>query len=206
MVDPEIELKPLSKKHSAFVDEYLRLFNGTRAYLRVYPHVKEHTARVNASKLLADTSISDAIKQRMDELHMSADEALQLLADQGRANIGDFFKAGEEWVRWPLPTQEILGEKEIEETDVDGKVIKTYPMYWVRRVYLDLDKLLDPKYAHLVDEFSDSPKNGLSIKLPHKADIADKILRVHGKYKDNIDITTGGEKIIINVGIDPDKV
>jgi phage terminase small subunit len=87
------EVKPLSKKHSVFVDEYLKCFNATEAYSRVYPKATRETARRNGSKLLTNTDISAAIQSRLTEVHMSADEALKLLADQARADIGDIMEA-----------------------------------------------------------------------------------------------------------------
>lgn len=80
----------LSKKHSVFVDEYLRLFNGTRAYLRVYSHCSEKSARARASKLLTKDNIVEAIKIRLKEVHMEADEVLRLLADMARGDMGEF--------------------------------------------------------------------------------------------------------------------
>ncbi len=101
-MDPRIEVLPimegatiartkgLSKKHSAFIDEYLRCFNGTWAYLRVYPHVSKRSARASAARLLATVSVTEAIKQRLQELHMGADETLKLLADMARGDMGEF--------------------------------------------------------------------------------------------------------------------
>lgn len=80
----------LSKKHSAFVDEYLRLFNGTRAYLRVYPHSSEKSARAHASRLVADGNVQEEIRRRLKEMHMGSDEALKLLADMARGDMGEF--------------------------------------------------------------------------------------------------------------------
>jgi hypothetical protein len=68
-------------------------------------------------------------------------------------------------------------------------------MYWVRHVVLDTDKLLDPEAARLVHKFSSSPKTGLSIELHDQQAALDKILRIHGKYQDNLDLTTNGEPI-----------
>ena len=84
-------LKPLSKKHQAFIDQYFIChFNGTEAYMRVYkPKGGRAVARANASDLLAIPNIAEAIQTRLSEVHMSADEALKLLADQARGDIAE---------------------------------------------------------------------------------------------------------------------
>lgn len=80
-----------SVKHLAFVDEYfLQNFNGTEAYMRVYKPKSRATARANAAKLLAKTSISEEIKARLAEKTMSADEVLTRLTEQARADFGTF--------------------------------------------------------------------------------------------------------------------
>ena len=58
-----------------------------------------------------------------------------------------------------------------------------------------MDKLIDPKYSHLVHKFVDSPKNGLSIELYNKQSAYSILAKLRGMYKDMIDITSGGEKI-----------
>lgn len=57
----------LNDKQKVFVAEYIKDFNGTRAYKAAYPSCKDDTARTNASKLLANTNIQAAIKEKADE-------------------------------------------------------------------------------------------------------------------------------------------
>lgn len=58
----------LSPKHEAFCWEYIATCgNGTMAYLRVYPGVKENTARANASRLLANADIKARIEEILQE-------------------------------------------------------------------------------------------------------------------------------------------
>ena len=56
--------KPLSRKHRLFVDEYLRILNGTRAYMAVYPSASYESAGVQASRLLGTPKIKDAVEAR----------------------------------------------------------------------------------------------------------------------------------------------
>lgn len=85
----------LSKKHQQFVNEYLKCWNATRAYMAAYPGASDETARRNSSDLLTKTDISSAIQQRIDENAMSANEVLQRLAEHGRGTLQDFVKVNE---------------------------------------------------------------------------------------------------------------
>lgn len=78
----------LTPKHQEFINEYLLCWNQTEAYKRVYPKSSDASARANAARLIANDSISAAIKLRVDERTMSADENLVRLADFGRADMG----------------------------------------------------------------------------------------------------------------------
>jgi phage terminase small subunit len=82
------EVKPLSKKQEVFISEYLKCFNGSEAARRAGYSAK--SARQTASDLLATPYISEQIKTRLAEVHMSADEALKLLADIARGDIGEY--------------------------------------------------------------------------------------------------------------------
>lgn len=88
------ELKPLSKKHQRFVDEYLQCFNATQAYLLVYPKSTRDAARANAARLIATDNVKAEIRGRLNEAHMSADEALKLMADIARGDVADFMAIG----------------------------------------------------------------------------------------------------------------
>lgn len=80
----------LSLKHQQFINEYLKCWNATEAYRRIYPRSSDEAARVSASELLANPNIFEAIRKRIEENAMSADEVLKRLGDQARGNIGDF--------------------------------------------------------------------------------------------------------------------
>lgn len=87
------ELKPLSKKHQRVQDEYLLSFNQTQAYWTVYPKVTYESAKTASARLFADDNFSAHLRARLNEIHMSADEALKLLADQARGDIGAIMEA-----------------------------------------------------------------------------------------------------------------
>lgn len=178
----ETKKRKMPTKQRVFIDRYLVHFNATRAATEA--GYSEATAYSSGQRLLKDVEIAQEIEARLKEKHASADEVIGILADHARSDIGVFFKLVEEWTFYPLPTYEILGEKEVID-DTDQENPKTRISYWVRHVCIDTDKLVDPRYSHLLREFSDSPKNGISIKLHDKQSAIDKILRVAGRYKDN---------------------
>lgn len=141
----------LSAKHQQFVNEYLKAWNGTTAYLRAYPHVNADTARANGARLLADASVSEAIRQRITENAMTADEVLARLAKHARGSMADFLnvnangatidlvKAAEseqlDIVRKFTQTTKRYGETEIEEVTID--------LYDAQSALLNMGKHLD---------------------------------------------------------------
>jgi phage terminase small subunit len=80
----------LSKKHRAFIEEYLATFNATEAYHRVYAPETRETAAVNGHRLLRNANVEEAIKCRLSESAMLADEVLGRLTEHARGSIGEF--------------------------------------------------------------------------------------------------------------------
>lgn len=182
MID-DVKPRPLSPKQRIFIDEYLKCFNASEAARRA-----GYTGDANTvgPRMLANVGIKAIVDARIAESQMSADEALKLLAEQGRATIGTFFKIVEEWTYYPLPTYEIIEAKEvIDDTNPDKPVTRI--SYWVRHIAIDLDKVIDPNYSGLLQEFSDSPKDGITIKIYNKQVALDKILRAHGRFVERVE-------------------
>lgn len=76
----------LTRKRKVFIEEYIQCWNGAEAARRAgYKH-----ARNQASFLLAIPNIQEAIKARIAEKAMSADEVLLRLGAQARGNLADF--------------------------------------------------------------------------------------------------------------------
>lgn len=162
------EEKPkLSKADEVFVSEYLLGFNATAAYKKAHPSVKDTTAASNGWKLLRKAEIQVAIKERLDEVHMGADEALKLLADIARGDVGDFVNN--------------FGGVDITEARKSGKT--------------KLIKKIKTKTITINGKQEDREIVEEEIELyPADAALRD-ILKVHGKFKERIDVTSGGEKI-----------
>ena len=129
----------LSKKYRAFVDEYLMCFNATEAYMRVYNPKKRTTAGANGHELLKNTEISDEIEKRLQEKHMSADEALKRMADIARGDLGEFVndfgmidisgmrKAGKTHLIKRLKTKTVIVNGKEDDTETHIQDVELYP-------------------------------------------------------------------------------
>ena len=80
--------KKLSYKQQAFVEEYLRIWNATRAA----EEAGYKKPRTYGSYLLTNIDIQAEIQSRLAEMAMDADEVLARLSEQAAVNIGDFIK------------------------------------------------------------------------------------------------------------------
>ena len=61
------ESKKLNAKQERFCQEYVSCLIGTQAYLKVYPDVKEDSARAAAARLLANVNVKARVKQLQEE-------------------------------------------------------------------------------------------------------------------------------------------
>lgn len=78
----------LNAKQQQFVNEYLQCFNATRSALAAGYSGK--TAHAIGWENLRKPEIAEAIRRRLQETAMSADEVMTRLADQGRGDLGEF--------------------------------------------------------------------------------------------------------------------
>lgn len=78
----------LSAKRRAFIEQYLRDFNGTQAAIRA--GYSERSARVSACKILARPEVQAEIQRRLAELKMGTDEVLLRLTEQARAEYAEY--------------------------------------------------------------------------------------------------------------------
>lgn len=160
----EEELKPLSKKHQKFVDEYLQCFNQTRAYLKVYPSSTADSARANAARLIATDNVKAEIQARLAEIHMSADEALKLTADIARGDVSDFMAIGS--MGFSLDLQSAL------------EAGKTNLIKKVSQKTITVNGKNEDKETHIID-----------IELYDRQGALRDILKIHGKFTDKIDLS-----------------
>lgn len=82
----------LTKKQQAFVEFYLRDWNGSKA-ARLAGYSERSAARI-AYELLDKPEIQDAIRARLEEIKMTSDEVLMRLSEQARLDVSDFIQPG----------------------------------------------------------------------------------------------------------------
>jgi phage terminase small subunit len=107
-------------RQQRFVQEYPVDFNATKAAVR--SGYSEHTAGQAGHRLLKNAEISTAIKRRLDELSMSAEEVTKRLTDWGRGDFSPFLVVDEDGsVRVDLSTDEAKANihliKKIDQTE-----------------------------------------------------------------------------------------
>jgi hypothetical protein len=169
----------LTRRQIAFVEHYLQCRNATEAARRAGYSLR--SARELAHRNMENLDVQAEIKARFEEAtQLTTDEVLQRLVDQARGDIGVFFQVVEFWtIEEPLPTYEIVRTRVL--VDENGNKL---PQYLLRRVQIDTAKLVDPKYAHLVRKYADSPKNGLSIELYDAQSALQLVGKTLGMFKD----------------------
>ena len=175
----------LSKKHSAFLDEYLRIFNGTRAYMRVYPKASERSAGVRAAELLGKVSIQEEYAKRLKELHMGADEVLRLLADHARGDMGEFLDVSGMGFNLDLQEAKAKGLTRL------IKKVKQKTTIFSAKSESDEDREVHELEIELYDAQAAAEKIGKHLKLFNDGALAG---------------LPAGSEIIVKVGVDTDKV
>lgn len=171
-LDEQEENKPLTTAQKVFIDEYLLCFNGTASYLKAYPKTKNReSARASAARLLAKVNVKDEIQRRLAEIHMSAEEALKLQAEIARGDITKFFT--------PLGN---IDFNALQNSGM-GRLIK---------------KIKQRTITKIGKKENDEDTEILETELElYPADVAqERILKIHGKYKEEVNLNVEKPLII----------
>lgn len=86
----------LTGKQAAFVEAYLKTRNATRAAIEAGYDGDYSSCAVIGHENLKKVNIAEAIKARITEACMSADEVLERLGEQARADQADFWDIPDE--------------------------------------------------------------------------------------------------------------
>jgi phage terminase small subunit len=169
--------KKLTRKQQIFIDEYLRAFNAAAA-ARIAGYSEASIYEI-ASRLLTNDNIKAQIEARMIESHMSADEALKLTSDIARGDITELLT--------PLGSIDL---DYIRDNGL-GRLIKKVKVRTVTKIGKG-------------DKDDDTEIHDTEIELYDAQAAQRDVLKIAGKYKENVDITTGGEKIKGFAIVNPD--
>jgi len=107
----------MNRKQQVFVSEYLQCWNATEAARRAgYKHPNKQ-----GPKLLVNIGIAEAIRARIAEKAMSADEVLIRLADHARGTMADFLDIDPNGnARINLEKARLAGKLHLVKTFADG--------------------------------------------------------------------------------------
>lgn len=172
------ELKPLSKKHQRVLDEYIICFVQWRAYKVVYPKSSDEVARTLASRLFADDNFNAHLLARLNESHMSANEALKLTADIARGDITELLT--------PLGSVDLdyIRERGL------GRLVKKIKVRTITKIGKG-------------DKDDDTEIHDTEIELYDAQSAQRDVLKIAGKYKENVDLSNsdGSLKPIVQIYI-----
>lgn len=98
----------LNNRQRAFVEHYLACWNATKA--AALAGYSSKTAQEQGSRLLSNVMVQEAVKSRIAELKMTADEVLLRLADHARGDMSDFLVVAGRGVRLDLKAAKKAGK------------------------------------------------------------------------------------------------
>lgn len=115
-----VNKKRITEKEQIWLAEYLKCWNATEAARRAdYRHPDKQGQQKKAK-------FADEIKERIEQIQMSADEVLIRLAEQARGDMGEFSSVStfEELQKHPL--SHLVKRIQVDVTPTpDGKKVKT---------------------------------------------------------------------------------
>ncbi|MAS33560.1 MAG: terminase small subunit [Anaerolineaceae bacterium] len=173
----------LTHKQQLFVDAYLRCWNATRAAIEA--GYSEKTARQQGSRLLTNVDVQDAIQKKMAESAMNTNEVLYHLAQIARGDVTDL--------------TDDRGLPNLQKAKALGKsnLIKKVR---IKRAIVEASESDDASGDGPVLEYEGMVEGYDRLKA------LELIGRSLGIFKDNLDLTSGGEKIIFKTGMSTDEL
>lgn len=106
----------MTPQREAFVNHYLVCWSAAEAARRAGYSAK--SARQQASRLLDTPEIAAAIRERLAELHMSADEVLARLTRHARGSMKDFLRVKDDG----QPVVDLRGAEKEQQLDLIKKI------------------------------------------------------------------------------------
>lgn len=167
----------MTAKQRLFCIEYMVDLNGAAAARRA--GYSSSTSKQKAYELLQNEGVKAEIQRLMEKKSMPAEEAVYRMTQFARGSMAHFIRYDE-----------------IKLTDADGK-----PLPPTFRFSIDLTTQEARANLHLLKEIK-TTEYGIEIKIHDPKDAVDKVLQLHGRYK-QLPGDAGGDKST-NVYILPD--
>ena len=162
----------LTTRQKRFIEEYCATYNATRSAITA--GYSKKTAKEQGCRLLTNVHIQAAVNKRMAELSMSAEEAIKRLGDMGRGSFEHFMDYDEQ-------TQTLR-------IDLSKPGAREH-MHLLRKIKQNdtIVKERSTKDRQVIDRT-------FEVELHDAKDALDKILKVHGRYIENLNVNLTAEK------------
>lgn len=159
----------MRNKQKVFILEYVRDFNATQAAIRAGYSPK--TAYSIGQENLRKPEIAAAIRARIDEKAMTADEVLTRLAEHARGDMGDFMDISSMAFGLNLNKAKELGLTRL------------------------IHKIKQRTVTHIDKDGEEEETNTIEFELYDAQSALAHLGRHHELFTDKTDITSGGEPI-----------
>lgn len=159
------EKPKLTNKQRLFIDYYLQSFNASDAARKA--GYSEKTARQIGQENLSKPDIQGEIQSRLSEVHMSAEEALKLLADIARGDMALMMDVSSVGFNLDMQRAQELGLTKL-----------------IKRVKQKTTTFIAKKESE-----EDREVTELEVELYDALGAIRDVLKVHGKFTDRVDVT-----------------
>lgn len=176
------EPKPLSKRHQRVLDEYLMCWSQTNAYWKAYPKITYDSAKASAARLFADVNFLAHLEARLEEVHMSADEALQRLSDFARGDMGELMDVSSVGFNLDMAKAQEAGLTKL-----------------IKKVKQRTTTFIAKKESE-----EDREVTELEVELYSAHEAVRDVLKIHGKFIDRVDLTSKGKQLKGYAVVSPD--
>ena len=161
-----------TKKQRVFIDEYITCWNASEAARRA--GYSKKTAYSIGQENLNKPEIKAEIDDRLASIHMSSEEVLKEFADIARCDMGDF---------------------------VDDNMIVDMKKARAAGLTKMIRKIKQKTITHQAKSESDEDRevHDMEIELYPRDKALEILGKYHGLFKEQVDVTSGGQKLTIRL-------